>query len=147
MAEIFQNRDQNIEHVVIYNAGHRMRFSCIAGLLEHPIACVQHRSVWLGLMVNPSYNHHPLISLLLSHKSCTCNNRHATHTQHARSPTAQGKQGKWQKKTLSGNTQGIWVFCQNTGNLVCSSCKFPDSKGKRYYDFCRKNFKKIPLYL
>ena len=25
-------------------------------------------------------------------------------------------------------TQGIWEFCPNTGNLVCSSCKFPDSK-------------------
>ena len=27
--------------------------------------------------------------------------------------------GKWQKKKkLSGKTQGIWEFCQNTGNLV-----------------------------
>ena len=26
-----------------------MPFSCIAGALEHPIAGVQHRSVWLGL--------------------------------------------------------------------------------------------------
>ena len=32
-----------------------------------------------------------------------------------RVPTAQGKQGKWQKKSLSGKTQGIWKFCQNTG--------------------------------
>ena len=24
-----------------------------------------------------------------------------------------------QKKSLSGETQGIWKFCQNTGNLVC----------------------------
>ena len=24
---------------------------------------------------------------------------------------------------------------ENTGNLVCSSCKFPDSKGKRYFEF------------
>ena len=29
---------------------------------------------------------------------------------HGRVPTAQGKQGKWPKKT-----QGIWKFCQNTG--------------------------------
>ena len=23
--------------------------------------------------------------------------------------------------------------------MVCSSCKFPDSKGKRYFDICHKN--------
>ena len=27
-----------------------------------------------------------------------------------------------------------------SGNFVCSSCKFPDSKGKRYFDICRENF-------
>ena len=27
----------------------------------------------------------------------------------------QGKQGKWPKKIMSGKTQGIWKFCQNTG--------------------------------
>ena len=33
-----------------------------------------------------------------------------------RVPTARGKQGKWQQqKKLSGKTQGIWKFCQNTG--------------------------------
>ena len=31
--------------------------------------------------------------------------------------TAQGKQGKWLKNSLSGKTQGIWKFCQNTGIL------------------------------
>ena len=30
-------------------------------------------------------------------------------------------------------------ICVCIGNLVCSSCKFPDSKGKRYFDICRKN--------
>ena len=44
-----------------------------------------------------------------------------------------------QKHSLSGKTQGIRKFCQNTGNLVCSSCKFPDSKGKQYFDICREN--------
>ena len=39
------------------------------------------------------------------------------------------------KKSLSGKTQGIWTFCENTGNLVCSSCKFPDSKGKKFSIF------------
>ena len=34
------------------------------------------------------------------------------------------------KKSMSGKTQGIWKCCQNTGNLVCSSFKFPDSKAK-----------------
>ena len=29
---------------------------------------------------------------------------------------------------------------ENTGNLVFSSCKSPDFKGKRYCDICRKNF-------
>ena len=43
------------------------------------------------------------------------------------------------KKSLSGKTQGIWKFCQNTGNLVFSSCKFPDYKGKRYFYICREN--------
>ena len=32
-----------------------------------------------------------------------------------RVPTAQGKQGKWPKKSLSGKAQGIWKCCQNTG--------------------------------
>ena len=31
-----------------------------------------------------------------------------------------GKQGKWSTK--------IWKFCRNSGNFICSSCKFPDSK-------------------
>ena len=44
-----------------------------------------------------------------------------------------------QKNSLSGKTQGIWKFCQNKGNLVCSSCKFPDSKGKIYFNICREN--------
>ena len=46
-----------------------------------------------------------------------------------------GKTGKMATtKSLSGKTQGIWKFYQNMGNLVCSSCKFPDSKGKGYCD-------------
>ena len=51
MAEIFQNRDQNIEHVEHSIAAHRMPFLDIAALLEHIIAGVQHRSVWPGLTV------------------------------------------------------------------------------------------------
>ena len=39
--------------------------------------------------------------------------------------------------------QGICQFFQNTGNLVCSSCKFPDSKGKRYFNIFRKKFPKM----
>ena len=52
MAEIFQNREQIIEHVGIYIAEHRKQFSCIAGALQHPIAGVEHRSVWLGLYLH-----------------------------------------------------------------------------------------------
>ena len=28
----------------------------------------------------------------------------------------------------------------NTGNCVCSSCKLPNSKGKRYFDICHQIF-------
>ena len=49
MAEIFQYREQNYQHVGIYIAEHRRQFSSVAGTLEHPIAGVQRRSVWLGL--------------------------------------------------------------------------------------------------
>ena len=31
-------------------------------------------------------------------------------------------------------------FCQNTGNFVCSSTKFPDSKVQGYCDICRRIF-------
>ena len=44
------------------------------------------------------------------------------------------------QKNPSGETQGIWKFCQNIGNFVCSSRKFPDPKGKGYCDICHENF-------
>ena len=34
---------------------------------------------------------------------------------HYRVPTAQGIQGKGEKKSLSVKTHQIWTFCQNTG--------------------------------
>ena len=59
-------------------------------------------------------------------------------------PTAQGKQGKSPKKIPCqgkhrefGNLSKIQG---KHGNLVCSSCKLPDSKGKRYFDICHENF-------
>ena len=56
-----------------------------------------------------------------------------------RVPTAQGKQGKWpQKISVRENTGNLEILPnprENTGNLVCSSCKFHDSKRKRYFDF------------
>ena len=36
MAEIFQYREQNYQHVGIYIAEYRRQFSSIAGTLEHP---------------------------------------------------------------------------------------------------------------
>ena len=54
MAEIFQNRDQNIKHVELLIAAHRMQFLGIAALLEHTIADEQHRSVWPGLYCTPT---------------------------------------------------------------------------------------------
>ena len=49
IAEIYQNWQQNIEHVELSIAAHRIRFLGIAAPLEHTIADVQHRSVWPGL--------------------------------------------------------------------------------------------------
>ena len=63
------------------------------------------------------------------------------HTPSYQGTHCTGKTGIMaKKKSLSGKTQGIWKFCQNTGNLVFPSCKFPDSKGKRDFDICRENF-------
>ena len=60
-----------------------------------------------------------------------------------RVPTAQGKQGKWQKNPVrekTGNLEMLPKDRKNTKNLVCSSCKFPDSQGKGYFKICRKDF-------
>ena len=47
------------------------------------------------------------------------------------------------RKSLLGKTQGIWKFGkENIRNLVCSSCKFPDSKGNRYFEIAAKILKK-----
>ena len=57
-----------------------------------------------------------------------------------------------QKNSLSGKTQGIWKFCQNTGNFVktqgtffCSSSKCSDSKSKGHCDIYRKKKTFFPL--
>ena len=42
------------------------------------------------------------------------------------------------KENLSGKTWAIWKCRPNTGNLVCSSCKFPDSKGKKIWQSLRQ---------
>ena len=39
----------------------------------------------------------------------------------------------------TGNLEILPNHRKNTGNSVCSSCKFPDSKGKRYFDICSEN--------
>ena len=51
-----------------------------------------------------------------------------------RVPTAQGKQGTWPKEFPVRENREFGSFAK-TGNLVCSSCKFPDSKGKIYIYF------------
>ena len=49
-----------------------------------------------------------------------------------------------QGDSLSGKTQGIWNFSQNTGNLVCPSCKFPDFKDNSIFPTkIPKFFKKL----
>ena len=60
-----------------------------------------------------------------------------------RVPTAQGKQVNGQKMSCQGKHREIANSAKtqgNTGNLFFTSCKFPDSKGKRYFDICRENF-------
>ena len=37
------------------------------------------------------------------------------------------------KNPRRGKHREFGNFAENTGNLVYSSCKFPDSKGKRYF--------------
>ena len=40
----------------------------------------------------------------------------------------------------TGNLEILPKHRENTGNFVCSSCKFPYPKGKRYWDICHENF-------
>ena len=65
-----------------------------------------------------------------------------THV-YVRVPTAQGKQGKWIKeipvRENIGNLEILPTHREDTGNLVCSSCKFNDSKGKQYFNICSEN--------
>ena len=58
----------------------------------------------------------------------------------AGSPQHRENRENGQIHSLSGKTQEIWKFCQNTGKFVCTSCKFPDSNGKGYCDICHENF-------
>ena len=66
----------------------------------------------------------------------TCDKGQVTHST--------GKTGKMAKKNPgrenTGNLDILLKHRENTGNLVCSSCKFTDSKGKRYFDICCENF-------
>ena len=58
------------------------------------------------------------------------------HSILSRVPTATGKMVE--RNSLSGKTQGIRQCCQKTGISFCSSCKFPDSEGKKYCDIFQK---------
>ena len=120
------------------------------------------RSVRLPLLA-PSdiVDHVETVEYLMNNSSCQQFVKEALHyhclparqsllqVRHLKSFTRQGihgtgktrKTGKMAKRnSLSVKTQGIWKFCQNTGNFVYSSCKFPYSKGKRYFGFCREYF-------
>ena len=62
------------------------------------------------------------------------------------------KTGEMAKKTIpgQGNIENLEILpkhWENTGNLVCSSCKFLDSKGKGYCDICSENFHFFPQKL
>ena len=64
-----------------------------------------------------------------------------------RVPTAQRIQGIGPKKIPvrenTGNLEILPKHRENTGNLVWSSGKFPDSKGKIYFEICHENLQKI----
>ena len=48
-----------------------------------------------------------------------------------------------QKNSVRENTGNLEILPkhrENTGNLVCSRCKFPDSKRKTYFNICSENF-------
>ena len=65
----------------------------------------------------------------------------------AGSPLHREKRENGQKNSLSAKTQGIWKFCQMTGNFVCPSCKFPDSKDSGYCDIFHKIFRLFEVTL
>ena len=56
-----------------------------------------------------------------------------------------------EKRENDNNKIPVWEnignleICQNTRNLDCSSCKFPGSKGKRYFEISRVFFSLISL--
>ena len=55
--------------------------------------------------------------------------------------TPQGKRGKWRKKIRQGKHREFGNFAKTQekhGNLVCSSCKFPDPKVKDISVFAAK---------
>ena len=47
--------------------------------------------------------------------------------------------GKMVKKIMLGKTHGIGNFAKTQGIWFAQVVKFPDSKGKRYFDICDKN--------
>ena len=61
--------------------------------------------------------------------------------------TAQGKQQKLQNKfpvrKNTGNLEILSKHRETAGNLVCSSCKLPDYKGKSFLKFAAKISQKI----
>ena len=59
-------------------------------------------------------------------KGCKIQGTHAT-----------GKTGKTGKMAKKNPCHGKH---REFRNLVCSGCKFPDSKGKICFDFCHENF-------
>ena len=116
------------------------------GVRDYDETCLIYRCIseWFarspshGLIcfLSPMHKKHPKFLFKKSRgqcwNSCTGYPRHRENRENG------------QKKSLSGKTQGIWKFCQNSGNFVCSSCKLPDSKGKGYCDICLENFHFFP---
>ena len=54
----------------------------------------------------------------------------------------ENRENRQKKIPVGENTGNLTIFPkhrENTGNLGCSSCKFPDSKGSRYFDICNEN--------
>ena len=87
----------------------------------------------------------PCLAAAKSYTSGFLQNREKCNKKRAGYPHSENREKRenGQKKSLSGKTQGIWKVCQNTGNSVCPSYKFPVSKIKRYFIICCKNFPKF----
>ena len=66
-----------------------------------------------------------------------------SHPSEAGSPLHRENRKNGPKNSCQGKNREFGNFAktrENTVNLVCSSCKFPDPKGQGYCNICSENF-------